>query len=254
MRILSTLLALVFALGLSGSVASAQPAGDSYEQLLDQARQAAGESRYRDAIRSLEAAYALRQEPQLLLELARGHRRLGDAKQMVDYYSRYRLAAPSLTPELASEIDSVLRSQAPPPAPSVALQPQFSIKTVTRPHRGMLIGGAMLFSLGYSAAALSGGAFATISSNSGGSSYGNMQAAGGVLFIPFLGPFISAAVYRDAAWVGPWVAIDGSIQLLGLALMIAARYSPETVRILDKAQVLPYASSTGAGLNAAFRF
>jgi len=250
MRILLTLLVLATA-----SVAGAQEL--TYEQLIDTARQSASQSRYREALQALQMAYTLRQDPQLLLELARGHRRLGNGAEMVDFYKRYRLAAPSQDPQINAEIDSAIAS-VPPPAPVgwSNQQPQFLVKTITRPNRGLLVGGAVLFSVSYSAAALTGGAFSLFGSSSySSSSDGNLAAAGGTLFIPFLGPFISSGVYRNAAWVGPWVAVGGGTQLLGLALMIAARYRPETIRVLAKIpQVAPYASADGGGVNAAFRF
>ena len=251
------LLAWLFLLGLACGVARAQSTSDgpqstsdgpSYQQLLDSARLAAGESRFRDAVRDLEAAYALRQDPTLLLELGRGYRRLGDHARMVDYYTRYRIAAPSLTPEIKAELDAAV-----PPPPSAIVAPQLppqpaelKLVNVVRPHRGMRIAGAMLFGFAYGAATIAGGDAIL----NGGPEYrtGNSATAGGLLFIPFIGPFASAAAFRDPRWVGPWVAVDGVAQLLGLGLMIASHYRKETVKTLVPIHLSPYASTDGAGL------
>jgi len=221
---------------------SSQP--DTFEQLVASARQAASESRYVDAVRDLKAAYLLRQDPDLLLELGRGYRRLGQAPDMVDAYSRYRIASPSLTPDLRAEIDSALQAG----TPNYAVQIARPTKTIKRPHRGMLVAGALLFSISYTSAAIAGGNAIWI----GGPEYknGNSATAGGLLYIPFIGPFASAIAFRDPRWVGPWVAVDGLTQLLSLALMIASRYRPETVTV----PIMPYATATGAGLTAAGAF
>jgi|GEM_PF-2461894 len=268
MRIHVLTLALLFvpAAALAQAPTDGQP---TYEQLIQHAHQAAEASQFVEAVHDLEAAYGLRQDPQLLLELARGHRRLGHARETADYYLRYRLASGQLTPALAEEVNSGISAAT---APAVAAAVNYGVlaasapmKTITRPNQAMLIGGATLFGTAYTAAAITGGAFTSYggdvshydynSGNSTNTSYGNSKTAGGLLFIPFIGPFVSAIADRDPAWVGPWVAVDGGMQLLGLALMIASRYNPQTARVLAKMpQISPYASGSGAGANVALRF
>jgi len=259
--------ALVVVFSLLPTLALAEEAQPSYEQLLEHAHRAAEASQFLVAVQDLERAYALRQDPQLLLDLARGHRRLGHAKETADYYQRFRLASGPLSSELTIEIDSALRIVTPAPlavAAAVAYANPLT-KTITRPGHGLLIGGATLFATAYSAAAISGGAFAVYGGQvtsynynggfNGNTDYGNSKTAGGLLFIPFLGPFLSAIADRDPTWVGPWVAVDGGMQLLGLCMMIASRYSPETIRVLAKVpRISPYASATGGGATLALRF
>jgi hypothetical protein len=75
------------------------------------------------------------------------------------------------------------------------------------------------------------------------------------LLIPILGPFVSAGVYRDAAWSLPWAFVDGATQVAGLAMLIAGVKDRHKVPVLVAGvKIAPYASPAGGGLVASGRF
>ena len=63
---------------------------------------------YPRALRNFEAAYALLQDPVLLLNLGRTHYRLGHPDKAVEYYLRFQGAVPNPNPEIAATVEKYL--------------------------------------------------------------------------------------------------------------------------------------------------
>ena len=154
----------------------------------------ADHEQYRDALAELEAAYALRQSPALLFEMARVHERLGDARRALESYERFLMADVSADTAKRADADAAVSR----------LRPRYERK----PSRGLTAGGAVLFGAGYLAAVVTGSVFLAAGSN-GCASYtignqppvyscpnGNLQIASGLLLIPGAGPFLAAFAYR----------------------------------------------------------
>jgi hypothetical protein len=205
-RLIATALTAVLVFAAAGSPARAQSA-DPFAEHLDRAAYRLQNEQYEEALRELQAAYALRQQPRLLLEMARVERRLGHAAQSLELYRRWRATGDAADEATQAEVNAAIAALSPevapptpPPSLAYALRPPALLRYEMQPRGGLVTGGAILFSLGYSAAALSGGAFAAIGGYDYGSD-GNLRTAGGLLFIPFLGPFASAIAYRHPALV-----------------------------------------------------
>jgi hypothetical protein len=261
---LSIVLAL-FAL-LGAATARAQdPFADHYERA---SALYAGEA-YADALKEYEAAYALRQPTRLLFDLARTHRKLGNARNALAYYQKFLAAEPEPEPAMRAEADAAcaqLAQLVPPPpaqvpAPALTLPPGYVLQPVKlelRHDRGLIGGGIGLLTAGYAAALITGSIFASFGNNGSGyssDSKGDLAAAGGTLIIPVAGPLISAFLYRDVVWSVPWALIDGGAQVAGLAMIIAgARVTKKVPVFSDRLRLAPYATNGGGGLLASGRF
>ncbi|HRI53930.1 MAG TPA: hypothetical protein PLW65_27515, partial [Pseudomonadota bacterium] len=79
---------------------------DEYGDHLARADQLAHANNYRGALAELKAAYAIEQAPMLLLSMARLHAQLGDGREALDAYRRFKVAVPSAEPELQKEADA----------------------------------------------------------------------------------------------------------------------------------------------------
>lgn len=244
--------------------APARAEDDSFSDHYERAQAFTQTSEHAAALHELEAAYALRQLPKLLREMALCHRRLGHTKEALDYDRRYLTADPSLEPAVKSEILGEIAELRALEEPAVAsrldlVRPSdgrlmVPVHYEMRSHGGLISGGASLLATGCTAAFISGVIFAALSS-SGDSSNGSISAAGGTLLIPVAGPFISALVYRQAFWSLPWVFVDGAAQVAGLAMIIVGARTKHRVPVLgDKLSFAPYAGSSGGGLVASGQF
>ena len=83
---------LVFCLGALAPTAAAQPKKadeGTALQLFEQGYKAYQEGRFQQAIELLERAYAMKQEPVLLYNLARAHEGVGNLDQAISMYERY---------------------------------------------------------------------------------------------------------------------------------------------------------------------
>ncbi len=118
------LLAMIFIL-LLANPRYARPA-DPYQQHYQQAEQAYQAGRYEDALRELQAAYAVRPWPQLLFNMGKACQKLGRAQQALDYFDRYLRADLTITAEARAKVEAIqaeLRAQLPPPEPPRAEPP-----------------------------------------------------------------------------------------------------------------------------------
>lgn len=64
--------------------------------------------RYREALRELEAAYALQPFPRLLYNLGQVHRKLHQPQQALSYYELYLRTEPDLQPARRSEVEAYI--------------------------------------------------------------------------------------------------------------------------------------------------
>jgi len=226
---------------------------------------------YSEALKELEAAYAIRQLPRLLRDLALAHRRLGNAKEALSYDRRFLTADASLDQPtramVEAEIAELVRlsGEAPPVAAPAIDRLQLAgpdARFITLPvhyemriNRGLVSGGITLLTTGYAAALLTGSTFLALASDYDGDSQGSLKAASGTLLIPVLGPFISSLVYRQAYWSLPWTLVDGAAQVAGLAMIIAGARSKHKVAVYgERISFAPYTNGLGGGLIASGKF
>lgn len=64
--------------------------------------------RYREALRELEAAYALQPFPRLLYNLGQVHRKLNHTQQALSYYELYLRTEPGLQPARRAEVEAYI--------------------------------------------------------------------------------------------------------------------------------------------------
>ena len=241
-----------------------------FEQHLTRAAELTRTERYAEALGAWDAAYKLRQRPGLLLEIARTHRRLGNAQEASKAYRRYLAAEPSPPADARTEAEQALAqldrllnpgaagtaagaSGAHAPLPPNTVYGKIErdgfvgvlpMRLELRPDRRLFAAGWTLLSLGYTAAFISGMTYGIIGSSSNSSRYDSgFQASAWTLLVPVLGPFISgilapsmsAAPDRQAAgltWSLPWMLVDGAVQVAGLALTIASYRHKRLVPVL----------------------
>lgn len=229
---------------------------------------------YREALVELQAAYAIRQEPILLLEQGRMFSRLGQIPEALDAYSRY-LAAEINPPaearrEASTEISrlsvwltpSAVQRPLPPglQLSAAPAQPLAPVRYERRANGGLIAGGIAILSAGYTPALL----FASMGTGlfSGSGSKSTLRSAvGWSLAVPVAGPFLSALLsFGDtrtfgASWVMPWVFLDGAAQVAGLAMIIAGARSKREVPVLgQQLKVVPYSQPGGGGVAVLGRF
>jgi hypothetical protein len=263
-------LLLIALLTVAGGRAWAE---ETFSDHYDRAVAFAQNDQHSEALKELQAAYAIRQLPKLLYEMARAHHRLGNGKEAVDHYQRFLIADPTPDPAMKADAEAqlvALKRFLPPPTPvqaqpSFALPPGYApdmrlapIRYEWRHHRGMVGWGLALLNTAYAAALFTGISFATIGRSGFGNNNdpaGDISAAGGTLIIPVVGPFISALVYRHVAWSLPFVLVDGAAQVAGLALTIVGARKKHKVAVLaDNFRVAPYGTGDGGGLVVSGKF
>jgi hypothetical protein len=64
--------------------------------------------KYQEAVEALQAAYAIKQLPRLLLNLGQAHRKLGHAREALGYYEFYLRVEPNPRPEIKTELDGYI--------------------------------------------------------------------------------------------------------------------------------------------------
>lgn len=258
---------------------------DEYGDHLARADQLAHANNYRGALAELKAAYAIEQAPMLLLSMARLHAQLGDGREALDAYRRFKVAVPSAEPELQKEADAAVANLGaiyePRPAADGATtlarletlllgnNARTETDRLRRRNTGLLAGGSVLFSLGYAAAFFTGsltwGLGGCDSYRYGSTSYlpygksTNQQcaAANALLLLPIAGPVVSSLVWSsNLAWSIPWTFVGGAAQLGGLAMMIIGGKSNSALTRgpLASVRLLPYSTGAQAGLTVAGRF
>src|SRR5258706_5052314 len=82
-------------------------AQESFSDHYDRAVALAQNDQHAQALAELQAAYAIRQLPKLLYEMARAHQRLGNGKEALDHYRRYLVADPQ--PDVDAKADAELQ-------------------------------------------------------------------------------------------------------------------------------------------------
>lgn len=262
---------------------------DEYQDHLARASQLAQNNHYRDALTEFKAAYAIEQVPTLLLSIARLHAQLGDGREALDAYRRFKVAVPSPEPEIQKETDAAIASlgavyearEARPAADSAASLARLEALLLSnstgsetarlrRRNTSLMAGGSVLFGLGYAASFLTGSLSLGLgvcnvrnydySSSYSSSTSSNSQcvAANALLLVPVAGPIVSSLVWStNVAWSIPWTFVDGAAQIGGLAMMILAAKSNHalaTKGALANLRLLPYSTPTQAGLSVAGRF
>jgi hypothetical protein len=250
-------------------------AQDSFSDHYEKAQSLLQNAQYQAAVDELDAAYQLRQLPQLLYELGRAHQMLGHTAEASGFLKRYLAAEMNPPADLRADAERRLQqlralAAADAPPPPVAVDPrlhfgaqQLAVRYELRSDRPLIAGGAALFASSYLAATIAGSLFvgssggnncsdSPLANNSG---CFNTQAAGGVLFIPLLGPFISAGGAANPSWSVPWAMVDGMAQAAGLAMIIAGiRHKTKVPVYGDRINVAPVASASSAGVSFSGRF
>lgn len=237
---------------------------DAHHARFDQAQQLMRSEQFIEALKELEAAYALSQVPQLLYYQGLAHQSLGHSKEALTFYemflSRGGPRDPAERSALLRRISALKQIDAlTPPPPSLAPPPSLfqgvPFRIETRPHHhGMLVAGSVMLGIGYVFAFGTGIAYTTFG--------GSTQAAGGTLLLPVVGPLISSAILYDniLSWGLPWLLTDLPLQISGLALIIQGYRTKQRVLVpnlpggAELTLLRPYASPDGAGMIAIGRF
>src|SRR5258706_8145135 len=176
----------------------------SFDDHLRRAAALAADEQYRESVRELEAAYALRQSPRVLYELGRAYARLGEAQPAIAAYERFLAAEPALEEPMRARVERAIAELRGRPAAvvpalrfdlpgDVRLAP---IRMELQSNHGLVAGGVSLLATSYAAAMIGGSVFAAFGASEFGGSddRGNLAVAGGMLIIPVVGPFVSSLV------------------------------------------------------------
>ncbi len=123
-------------------------------------------------------------------------------------------------------------------------------------NRGLIAGGAALFTAAYLPALITGSIFLE---ESLGSSFARDLAtqrnASGTLLVPVIGPFISSLIWREAVWSVNWSLVDGAAQVGGVVMMALGIYSNRKLPPpLVGLQVTPLRTTTATGLTLSGSF
>ena len=238
----------------------------SYRDQLLRAQELARAGRRSEALALFQAAYVLKQEPGLLLEIARLQHGLGLGAEAIEHYRRYLIADPAAPAAFRDEAAqaiaqiSALLSGSPPVVRPHGTAPTTNLSTPLPPgspppavglnepvvmrrghHNGMIAAGWSLLSIGYAAAFATGLSMGLLW---GGDCYSSgaygcsnpSSAAGWTLLIPVAGPVISSivapatsrqAVTYGLVWDLPWLLTDLPMQLVGLGLIIQGYKTPQ---------------------------
>lgn len=242
---------------------------DEVADTIARAQSLSRDDRHQAALGELQAAYAQRQAPRLLFEIARAQQHLGLGAEAAISYRRYLAAAPAEEVAQRQVAETQLRRLAPQLSPGAGMPgaeqpypagapwlgpPQLAMRPtrfVNQINVGLVAGGAVLLGLAYTGAVVTGSGFI---GNSSSGSRGSIGAAAGTLLIPVAGPFIAALVYRDASWSIPIALIDGVAQAGGLAMIVLGTKYRRRVPVFERLQVTPYALAGGGGVVAGGKF
>lgn len=270
------------AAGATGETPAPCPVADEVSLRRARAQELYEAQRYREALVELQAAYAVRQEAQLLFEHGRVFARLGQIAEALDAYSRYLAAEPNAPAEMrreaTAEISRLSAWLMPPAAVTGSSQrPQLpglrlplgagaagervaAVRFEQRPYGGLIAGGIALMSVGYTPAIICGPLFGSLVFGSSRST--SLQSAvGWTLAIPVAGPFLSGLLslgdsrYFGSTWAAAWIFADGVAQVAGLAMVIAGARNKQKVPVFaEHLRVLPYSQPGGGGLAMMGRF
>lgn len=228
--------------------------------------------RYQEALDAWNAAYNLRQRPELLLERARAHHRLGDSRDAIVLYRQYLAAAEGAPQALRTEaaealrhLETLLQPPRPPAAPAQpVLAPGFwyplsspimrsmATRIERRADNRLIAAGGVLLGSGYAAAFFT-GIFVGIDRS--------RNLAGAMpLLVPIAGPYLSGVIFPAMRgseyalyWSLPWMLVGGAAQIAGLILVILGHKHPRT-RVtfahdpVAGVRLAPFAGREGSGL------
>lgn len=116
-------LALLFCLPAEARRPRRLSAEDNFQRHYDEALRLYEDKWYERAITKFLAAYKLNPLPRLLQSLGQAHRKLGHAREAIDYFDLYLRTEPDLTPELHARIEGYLAELRTPPAAPAPLPP-----------------------------------------------------------------------------------------------------------------------------------
>jgi hypothetical protein len=249
---------------------------DEYEDHVSKAMALSRAEQHRDALREWEAAYAVRQAPRLLYEIARSQQSLGLGTEAQASYQRFLTADRGEDAAARADAEAQLRRLRPldPPRPVAAPQPSLPpmdgdiryipVRYERRPNKGLMTAGIVLLSIGYGGAFVTGVTMTSLIGGTSSSSDRYLQNASGLLIIPIVGPLISSiyypSVYRsDAAayWSLPWMMTSAPLQVAGLVMTVVGaldvRNRPVMPSFSQRVHIAPYATLGGGGLVAVGR-
>jgi hypothetical protein len=208
---------------------------------------------YREAVQQYEAAYAIDPDVAILERLANAYQSAGDGERAMQTRQR-----------IAQQRGGYVAPPPPPPyyvAPSpLPTSPVYTYRRpapVQRAGQQLINSGVGLLIAGYGMGLIGGGITMGANYYLGGSSY--WYGAGGMLMIPFAGPFATAIYNSNYWWVVPWAVVSGGMQLSGLALAIAggvvrAKAKPAHAGKGMPFALSPYMNAQGGGLAVAGTF
>lgn len=233
-------------------------ATDKYQLHVKRGRELLRTEEYTDALSQFEEAYALRQSPALLYQIARCHHRLGNVAEARNFYRRYLGTGINLTQQQRSAVENALQQLAELDSSSSLDDPQ-SPSWKRSSHRrskrrnshqseaeqdndedregaptgqhsnqgrrrspGMIIGGSILLGAAYLPALVMGTLGLLGSSSLQNSKLRDqVDAVSGTLLIPLAGPVISGGISQSVAWALPWILVDDAAQVAGFAMVIS---------------------------------
>jgi hypothetical protein len=243
--------------------------------------------RYAEAAQQYEAAYAIDPNVAILQRLAEAYRRAGNTSAYNATNQRIAVMnggnneppppppppgyateppptyAPQAPPTYAPQAPPTYAPQAPPsyapyrPYAPYPYRPYYARRAyVLRPGQALINAGVGMLISGYAASFVTGAITVGWNANANGGQ-SSWYGAGGSMFIPIAGPFVSLAFRQDIGWAVPVTIIGGGLQLSGLALIItgaiirANAHPGAPARRADAKplpfSLTPYSSSQGGG-------
>jgi hypothetical protein len=217
------------------------------------------DQRYREALDEYQRAYSQRRSPDLLYRLARTQQRLGKGREALICYQRF-LSSLTDPPEglrvdaerEVARLETLLRDAVEAEAVPRPETPPSLLREAPGRRKRLLAGGLALTAIGYLPALLTG--IVTIAS-------GWPDGVTWPLLVPVIGPVISGGValagYQppiSVEWGLPWIILDGTAQVAGLALLIAAARMKPDGAARARVQIAPWSTRGGSGLAAVGRF
>lgn len=238
-------------------------ADDTFDEQLREATASMDAAHYDSARIQLDAAYRIKQDPQILRLVAITETHLGHTSAAIAAYERFLTATPGGDPEVKLDVYAELtrlRSVLAPPAVmpqlrlnGVPLEP--GAELLVRRYKiggskGMISSGLVLLTTAHMAAMFGGGEKIVDGRDEG------WRTGGGLMMIPVLGPFISPwlGAAGDNDWRISWALMNGTAQITGLVLIIMGAKHKDRHPVLESIKVAPIASATMQGLGVSGKF
>jgi hypothetical protein len=246
---------LAWACAIRPALAEEPTTADPAVLLVEHADALYQDQRYREALDEYQKVDAQRRSPALIYRLARTHQRLGNAREALAGYQRFLTASTDPPEALRADAERqierlrLLLPATPEAEPAV---PQVPPSPLRRPTRsGLLPAGMALTVSGYLPALITG--IATFAA-------GWPKGVTLPLLLPVLGPVISGIVALEGyqppisvTWGLPWIFVDGGVQVVGLALLIAAAVKRD-VAPRARVQIAPWSTRGASGVVAVGQF